>query len=331
MADRCANIPLVIESRHLHAARHAVKRSARTRAALRGQNPQDRDERLNACLAELEAAMAPIEDHRRRGPQYGRSVRDPEVAAASEAIQAERRKVRGMLRRASGGRKRRPSPKMAFSSFRGRVQWEARALAGLEADWGDLKARTPPRSEERREQVAALLGRLAEVREHMRVTKLRKHRSYLTGDRVAALEAQLRQTTADADRLRNVLRAAERAPLKFTIPKAERPKGAPRRSWTYDEAYEALRAWEADHGRPARKADLAGDPSVPSWAKVRELFGGMPGSLAERVVWTPQRIYGALTTWYHAHGRKPTAADLEADDTLPTLADVGGMTFLLGD
>lgn len=266
----------------LHAARGAIKRSAATRTTLRGQFPADRDERLRATLATLSEAMAPINAQLRSGPLTGRSLRNRNAREMSEALQAERSKVRAMLRRASGGNRRPSSVPYQRGQFRSSLGDIVRRTNAAESALDHVLPQMRKGTPEYREQAQALLDDVDRIQRRLttRRAQVRYWAKAGAWGRLTKRDHALAETaTATArrlSRLRKRAKAAVAVPIRFGFtasPKAG--STAKRRRWTEEDAYAALLAFTREHGRPPKATDFPNDPALPSYAKVHQLFGGL--------------------------------------------------------
>jgi hypothetical protein len=266
---------------HILAARTAVRQSAAVRRALRGKTPPDRDERLRASLASLTAAGEPLTAVLRSGPMTGRSLRHPDVRAASEAVQAERAKVRGMLRRASGGRKR--VEPYSRASFRGYVGYVGREVTNIETDLRHGLPQLSPGSPDYRKQAQKALAKIDHLqRELTRNRRRADHWSLVTWGKLRRADRTLFETAEELARgltaARKRAKKAVAVPIRLGVAQPQRPKqpAAKRRRWSENDAWAALVAFTAAEGRTPTSRDLPGNPDLPSWHSVYRLFGGMP-------------------------------------------------------
>lgn len=286
----------------LHSARAAVRRSAAERKALRGRDPTDRDERLRACLSDLSDAMEPINAALRRGPVVGRSQRNREARKASETLQAERSKVRGMLRRASGGPKARRAPYRRVQ-FRGSLRQIVRATNEVERELDKSLPQMPKGSRDYRDEAQRILDAIDRLQR--RLTQRRAQARYWADpqgprawgrltprDREDAATAV--ETAAALRKLRQGAKRAVAVPLRPPIGtfQPQRPSRPParRRRWEADEAYQALLDWTARNGRTPKATDLPNDPTLPSYATVHNLLGGLTDDLTDDLTLDAARL-----------------------------------------
>jgi len=270
---------------HARTARAAVRRSAAVRADLRGQTPADRDERLRRCLDDLAGAAEPVAADLKRGPLIGRRLRNGDARALSTELQSERAKVRGMLRRASGGAAaphvpyRRPQFRASLGDIVRRTDWAEHELRYV------LPKMRPGTREYRREaerlfdMVDHLQRRLTQRRAQVRHWANAGAWGKLTAtDRARAAEAV--ETARRLTKLRARAKRAVAVPLSFNFSSAPRVAKvtATRRRWDANSAWAALVEWTATNGRPPVTADLRDDPALPGYATVHRLLGGL-GSL----------------------------------------------------
>lgn len=266
-------------------ARSALRRSAAVRAAVRGKPREHRDVRLQGCLDELTAAREPLTALLRSGSHLGRASRYADERAASAAIQAERTKVRGMLRRASGGRKHREPYR--FDQFKGLVGWAAGEAKAADDFLSHALPQYQRGTAEYRTHAREQLERIDRVQRKLTPARIRadywftaeawgptqrRHRSmFKTAESVARDLSGLRE------RAKRAVAVPIRVQVTTTAP-AKRPPRPPqrRRRWTKQQAHEALVIWTAENGRAPKVADLAGDAGLPSYGKVHALFDGLP-------------------------------------------------------
>lgn len=252
----------------------------------------ERDERLRECLDVLSTAMKPIREQLLHAPSLGRASFEPELRAISGELQAERRRVRGMLARRSGGRKIKPPtprPGRLLRSFEGTVRQAKGEVKRLRIQVDEirlgrdvLRRRGCPWYEWHREIIVPAREALLEVRQTRRRVVLAQQRAFQGAygkrphldDRCQELEAQADEVLDDLTTLKRHALRASKAKHHERI-----PTPAPRRTarrWTVDSAKEAIELWEFEHGQPPKARDLA-SPTMPSWGTVHKLFGGLPG------------------------------------------------------
>jgi hypothetical protein len=268
----------------LATARGALKRSASVRSQLHGASPADRDEQLRATLASLSDAMAPINAELRSGPLTGRSLRNPDARAMSEALQAERAKVRGMLRRASGGPKQRIPYRR--DQFRAAIGDIVRRTNAAESELTHSLPQMRPGSQEYRHEAERLLATVDRLQHRLSARRAQARYWSNAGawGRITKRDRALAATALEtADRLRKLRQRANAAvavpiALGIAAKRPQRPKAAPakRRRWTENDAWAALVSFTRAEGRPPKASDFPGNADLPSYAKVHALFGGLP-------------------------------------------------------
>jgi hypothetical protein len=267
----------VTKREEIKQAREAVARAAATREALRGRFSDDRDERLQAALDDLSAAMAPLRARLLRAPSVGRADFLPDVRRVSAQVQAERRRVYRMLKQVPGGPSK-PSapPVMSWASFRGKVFAAETKAKEIEAVMEDQRQYLTPGTPDYREQGREWLERIDDVRAYLRdarrTARLQNFKSTATRRRVVD------RATATADLLDNLRKRAKRmadSPQKWP---SRPPKRTKRKwiAWTADDALAALHGFEYEHGRYPTARELPQHPELPSWGTIRSLLGGMP-------------------------------------------------------
>jgi len=262
----------------------AVERAAAERAALARRSPADRDERLTAVLDDLAAAMEPIRSRLLHAPSLGRRGFEPELRAASAALQLERRRVREMLRRKHGARRASRVAPYSARSFEQALNRYSGIVKGLEQTAANLLGQRLPAGASW-PAVAKRREMATEMREDVRTTRLaileRERRIVAAsmakhGRLTGSVEEDLLRAEALRGRLDTLdrrLYRAERCKAR-PAPRTTRPRRRKWRRWTVEDALGELAAWEDEHGRPARARDLT-DPSLPSFGTVHRLFGGM--------------------------------------------------------
>lgn len=266
-----------MEATDLHAARSALKRSATVRARLRGQFPADRDERLRGCLADLAGIAAPIAAHLRSQPLTGRRSRDHDAREMSAALQAERAKVRAMLRRASGGR-RSPAKPYTRTQFRGAIRDLVQRTNQIENELDHALPQYRRGTAEYRAEAEELLDRIDRLQQRLTTRRAQAREWYprawgsiTASDKRAAATAV--ETAQRLKALRKRAKAAVAVPINIGF-SAKRPV-VRRRQWTDEEAYQALLDFTRTHGRLPKARDLPNDPTLPSYATIHDLFGGL--------------------------------------------------------
>ena len=279
-----------MDSSDLYHARGTIRRSAAVRARLRGQSPDDRDDLLRGCLHDLTVATAPISAGLRRGPLTGRASRHREARAVADSLQRERALVRGMLRRASGGRKPARQP-YSRESFRGHVGWARRQATKVEDVLNHALPQMRRGTQEYRQMATVLLDTVDRLQRRLTAKRASaEYWSYRTwgltrrGDRQKrdeTLFTTAEATARDLSKLRQRAKRAVAVPIRVTIASSlprtlRKPTPAKRRRWSQEDAWEALVAFTQTHGRPPKASEFPGDPTLPSYAKVHALFGGLP-------------------------------------------------------
>lgn len=267
---------------HLH-ARAIVRRSAATRKRLRGRPAAERDSALRGLLSDLAGAMEPVAREVRSGPLTGRACRHADAREVSAALQAERAKVRGMLRRASGGRK--PArPPYSRESFRGHVGWVRLQVGVIENELTHALPQARRGTREYRDEAQELLDRIDALQRRLNARRAQvRYWATRTWGRLTARDRKLAATAVATSRELSKLRVrakrAVAAPIRVDVPRAlplrRAPTPAKRRRWTAEQASDALEAFVRDEGRLPKATDLPGNPALPSYAKVHELLGGL--------------------------------------------------------
>lgn len=261
-------------------ATSAIRRSAAARKRLRGKFPADRDERLRACLSDLSDAAAPVNAQVRSGPLTGRSLRN--ARAVSAALQAERSKVRGMLRRASGGSRPRSKP-YRRASFRASVGEIIRRTDAVENELDHALPQHRRGTAEYRREAEELVARIDKLQ--LRLTTRRAQVRYWAGTRKAwgritpRDRALAKNAVENARRLSSLRKRAKRAvavPIDIGFKPRAPAAPAKRRRWTDEDAYMAIVRFTRDHGRLPKARDFPNNPRLPSYAKVHALLGGIP-------------------------------------------------------
>jgi len=283
----------------IRSARAAVRRSAAVRRDLRGRSSANRGDRLRGCLGDLTAAAAPIGVVLKSGPLTGRTIRNRELRAMSAEIQAERARVRGMLRRASGGAAK-PRVPYRRAQFRSSLIDIARRADEAENDLRHVLPQYKPGTREYRDDAERILRNVDSLQRRLTTRRAQaRHwaRAGAWGTKPKAADRRMADRAVQTSRRLTKLRAqAKRAvavPIRVTIPSSlpqtPRTPRAPvkRRRWTAQDAWVALVVWTAENGRAPRAADLPGDQALPSYAKLHALFEGLPSAadLADDVKW----------------------------------------------
>lgn len=268
-----------MEATDLQAAQTAIKRSSQTRARLRGKFPEDRDERLRGCLDDLSAVAAPIAAHLRSQPLTGRRSRNREAREMSAALQAERAKVRAMLRRASGGA-RSPATPYRRAQFQGAIRDLVQRTNTIENELDHALPQFRRGTAEYRSAAEDLLERIDRLQQ--RLTTRRAQARYWWPRAWGKITVRDKQVAAaaleTADRLKALRKRAKAAiavPIDIGFSKAPTKRPTSRRRWTDEEAYEALLDFTRSHGRLPKARDLPNDPTLPSYATIHDLFGGL--------------------------------------------------------
>lgn len=266
----------------LHTARAAIKRSEAVRAQLRGTDVPDRDAQLHACLSDLSDAIKPLSAQLRSGPHLGRAARHPEAREVSAAIQTERARLRGMLRRASGGA-RSPGKPYLRGSMRSSVGYTVRATNEIETELRYALPQYRPGSREYRDEAQDLLDRIDTL--SRRLVAHRAKARYWAEERGAWGKLTNRDRTLAATAVetqRRLTKLRQRAKRAVAVPidigfSEPRPKATPakRPRWTGNEAWAALVEYTRLNGRPPRASDFPNNPSLPSYATIHTLLGGL--------------------------------------------------------
>ncbi len=263
-------------------ATSAIRRSAAARKRLRGKFPADRDERLRACLSDLSDAAAPVNAQVRSGPLTGRSTRNKDARAVSAALQAERSKIRGMLRHASGGSRSR-SKSYRRASFRASLGEIIRRTDTVENELDHALPQHRRGTAEYRREAEELVARIDKLQ--LRLTTRRAQVRYWAGPRKAwgritprdrALGEKAIETARRLSSLRLRAKRAVAVPIDIGFKRAPAAAPAKRRRWTEEDAYMAIVRFTRDHGRPPKARDFPNNPRLPSYAKVHALLGGLP-------------------------------------------------------
>ncbi len=266
-------------------ANSAIRRSAAARKRLRGKFPADRDERLRACLSDLSDTAAPVNAQVRSGPLTGRSIRNEDAIRASAALQAERGKVRGMLRRASGGPRSR-SKSYRRASFRASLGEIVRRTNTIENELDHALPQHRLGTAEYRREAEDLIARIDKLQ--LRLTTRRAQVRYWANTRQAwgritprdkALGKKAVETARRLSSLRLRAKRAVAVPIDIGFKRAPAAGARKRRRWTEEDAYMAMVRFTRDHGRPPKARDFPNNPSLPSYAKVHALLGGIPEAI----------------------------------------------------
>lgn len=236
--------------------------------------------------------MEPIRARLLHAPSLGRLRFEPELREMSAKLQYERRLVRSMLQRRTGGartvergvRRNPTSVDGTLRKVKGELRYIEPELAALRTvignrrlaggDWTDLLPL--------RRDADELLFRIKLARRWIAVAErgferwwwdrpMAQHRDMPPGyrKRLLALHTLRHKLTALE---RQARRASKARPRRQPKPK---PPARKWREWTPDAAREAMDTWAAVHGRRPSARDLT-DPALPSWGSVRKLFGGLP-------------------------------------------------------
>ncbi len=266
-----------------------MRRSAAARKRLRGVPAADRDDALRGLLDDLAAAMEPVVREVRSGPLTGRAQRHADAREVSAALQAERAKVRGMLRRASGGPKAARTPYFR-ESFRGHVGYVTKQIERIDGELTHALPQARKGTREYRDQAQELLQRVDDLQRGLTARRAQvRYWHGRTWGRITRRDQALAARAVEASRTLTKLRArAKRAvavPIRVEVPTALPTRRAPiparRRRWTAEDAYEALEGFVRESGRLPKASDFPGDPSLPSYAKVHELLGGLSAVAAD--------------------------------------------------
>ena len=264
--------PVNILAADVARAREAIERAAEIRAGLRRRFPADRDEQLRAALDELGEAERPLRAHVDGLPKVGRDPSDP-ARLASRDVSAERRRVRKMLRRESGGpqARERISPAALLGAVRqakGEAATIARGLAGMDSK---------PRPRDFQEVIQAREAG-AEFARLARAARDRVLRAERRVDRNAARRRRevdaLAELGDEAYTLRRELTALARRADRYARAKARRGR------WEAGGARAAVDAFWAEHGRPPTRRELDERDDLPSYATTYRQLGGVRGLAA---------------------------------------------------
>ncbi|PTL55522.1 hypothetical protein C7Y72_17895 [Paraconexibacter algicola] len=197
-----------------------------------------------------------------------------------------------MLRRASGGRTRTAKP-YRRAQFEASLNQIVKATQRIESELRSVLPQQRKGTRDYREEAERILGVIDRTQE--RLTQRRAQARYWAqqgawGRITEADREKAKIAVATSRELTKLRRRAKRAvavPIAVSIPNAPRaPRKGPaakRRRWTAEGAWVALIEWTAKTGAPPRAVDFRNEPSLPSYAKVHEFFGGL-SALADDLI-----------------------------------------------
>jgi len=281
------------------AALDAVGRSKQVRLSRHRQFPEDRDTQLEEQLRALSEAMCPLLPLLRRGSMRRRRL-DP-VCQASDAIQAERRRLRNMRGRRTGGKSPAPRvPRVPYNQARGTIRQAKGEEHRLRAELDEVRerlgsSRTWAAAKERQEAGRRVAEEIDPIRQRLMRTEAR-HWAWLE----EALAMDEADDPGEVDEDRSVALMEDSAGVRMnltelssrarrwarrSIPQRNRRKSTRHRihGWHREAVRWALQEFADLNGRPPTARELKEHDWLPSYGTVHALFDGLNG------VWTDEQ------------------------------------------
>lgn len=276
----------------------AVDRAQQVRLSLHRQFPEDRDTQLEEQLRALSEAMCPLLPLLRRGSMRRRRL-DP-VCQASDAIQAERRRVRNMRGRRHGGKSSAQRvPRVPYNQARGTVRQAKGEERRLRREIDEVRerlgsSRTWAAAKERQEVGRRVAEGIDPIRRRLMRTEAR-HWAWLeeqlamdepddpgvVGEDLSyALVEESEEVRMNLTELSSRARRWARRP----IPQRNRRKSTRHRihGWSPEAARWALDEFVELNGRPPTARELKEHDWLPSYGTVHALFGGLSGAWTDK-------------------------------------------------